>query len=162
MSTLTDLQSIRRIALYYKEQVVPPFKVGVVGVYHYADLAEIVHDLPGSQTLEIWDSWWAIPSLEDSIKIIEWDLVDQLAWKSEVRDCDKFAFWFRGMTAMKFKVNHVAVVRDDVSHHAYCLIWLPDHDVPLLFEPQTDKYWLATDPDPSPGMHDFTTAKILT
>ena len=90
------------------------------------------------------DAKYGIPSLADSIKIIEWDWVDAKKYTGDFFDCENYALWFMSRVHGLFRLNHVGVVLDYTGGHGYNLFVTSEGNV-FLFEPQNDQYWLIED-----------------
>ena len=81
-------------------------------------------------------------SLEDWKEILEQTEVDDVRYISERRDCDDFAVALKGIVALKYGINAIAMVVDFTGKHAYNLIVVANPDGTFTahaLEPQTDQ-----------------------
>ncbi len=79
----------------------------------------------------------------NTLSIIAWDWCNTLHYVKDLFDCENFAILFKAFTDLYFQVNHVGIVLDYQSGHAYNLIVYPDGNKSVL-EPQHDTVFVWT------------------
>lgn len=89
------------------------------------------------------DMRYRLTNRKNFMNVVAWDATDRLVYVREFFDCDKFAMLFKVMVNLIFQLNQVAWVIDYKSAHAYNLILFADSE-PIVFEPQSDGWWVWT------------------
>lgn len=95
----------------------------------------------------------AMDAGQKAYRIVSWEVWDKLIEKSKIntkryrrniRDCDDFAFSFRGEIPLLWEVNGVGFVLDTSGAHAYNVLIgydsESDHISARFFEPQSDRF----------------------
>ena len=76
------------------------------------------------------------------MKILAWDVTDQLEYMRDFFDCPDFAMHLMVMTNLHFRINTAWVI-DYKAGHSYNLVLFPDDSV-FILEPQSDGLYLWT------------------
>ena len=134
-------------------------------IAHYAERA---HKITGEMLASIWadkdknpahklklrmlDSEYLALSESDWAKLALETRTAQHDWKPETRDCDDFAFAFRGLAPLNYAINGVGMVIDISGKHAYnvVVVYVENDDGTAEFdikviEPQDDMFVLHKD-----------------
>ena len=89
------------------------------------------------------DGRYRLTDQANTLSIIAWDWCNTLDYIKDLFDCENFAILFKAFTDLYFQVNHVGIVLDYGSGHAYNLIVYPDGNKSVL-EPQHDTVYVWT------------------
>lgn len=89
------------------------------------------------------DGKYRLTNRKNFMNIVAWDTTDRLEYVKDFFDCDKFAMLFKVMTNLVFNITQVADIIDYKSGHSYNLVLFAESE-PLVFEPQSDGWWVWT------------------
>ena len=100
----------------------------------------------GKMQVTTLDTKYRVPSWRCWKNIIDKSFADTKEYSTDMRDCDDYAFFLRGETALRWQVNSIGFVLDVSGKHAYNVIVGIDHDDDYgrlqakFFEPQADRF----------------------
>ena len=145
------LTVIKNAISMLKDYYIPPFTPYKIIVDQNIMYSVLKKYLPNFED-NIWlplDGKFAITTLEDMRKIIEWDWTDVKRYISEVFDCEDFAMYFKSRVALAFGINSVAYVLDYSSAHSYNLLVIKENAElkVYVYEPQTDEIFEINERD---------------
>ena len=106
------------------------------------EVASALLEFSGLRPMLLDSTYYAVPMFIWSM-VLQYSGIDKARYVRQVRDCDDFAFAFRGEVPIKLGLNGVGVALDFGMKHAYNVLLVHDpisQDVDVAaMEPQTDK-----------------------
>ena len=86
------------------------------------------------------DNIYHINTDEEIIEYIIWNDVDGCKYKPEFKDCEDFAFKFRGDYTWHTECNNCGLTIDWSGRHAY-IVFVRQNNAMWVYEPQSDSWW---------------------
>lgn len=111
-----------------------------------SDLSDAVKASPASALqLHLSDSQYTVVDQTTWAQVMQVFAKVYLPYTPEKRDCDDYAFAFRGNVPMAFELNSVGIVIDYTGQHAYNIVVTKEDDGlhVKLVEPQSDSFVLS-------------------
>jgi hypothetical protein len=159
-NSVIDDQQMRLDALTVgSDQLVYPYEMPIEAVKDYTWVQTCLGNYRVKFRFYPMDKPVTIPSYEDTLKFIKWDLTDVPPYITDDRDCDKYARRLWSRYAWLTPWNNLGFVDDLSGGHAYNLFITADGRV-WIVEPQSDRVW-EFNYDKSNGIYDAENGLLL-
>jgi len=118
-------------------------------VFPTESMTKKIHAVFNGINLFNMDSQYRVPSEISFKRILREDVIDEIKYQSEYFDCDKFAFLFKALSALHYRINAVGIVISYTSGHAFNIVFTEEKDNLKIYklEPQSDELWMPEKPE---------------